>query len=155
MKSLVLAFTLFLSSHLALGSGRLATDIVETASASSSFKTLVAAVTAADLVQALKAHGPLTVFAPTDRAFGDLPQGSLDFILANKAILSSVLTYHVLRGEPFIADLTGLSLSTIQGQNIKIVARGNQYFVNDAKILNIIQVKNGQIVVIDKVLRPF
>jgi uncharacterized surface protein with fasciclin (FAS1) repeats len=155
MKSLVMAFTLFLSSHLALASARLETDIVDTAVAAGSFKTLVAAVTAADLVPALKDHGPLTVFAPLDRAFDNLPQGSLDFLLANKPILSKVLTYHVSRGEPYLYDLAGLNLLTLQGQNVKISRVGNSYFVNEARILNIIQVKNGQIVVIDRVLRPF
>ena len=100
MKSVVMALSLIFSSHIAFASKqRLPTDKVETAVASGSFNTLVTAVTAAQLVNALKAPGPFTVFAPTDSAFEKLPFGSLQLLLANKNTLTKVLTYHVAETE--------------------------------------------------------
>jgi uncharacterized surface protein with fasciclin (FAS1) repeats len=133
----------------------LKTDIVDTAVASGSFNTLVAAVKAAELVDALKSPGPFTVFAPIDSAFAKLPFGSLEFLLANKQILTKVLTYHVAETEFRIFDLEGSSFATLQGQFVKISRVGHDYFVNEAKILGVVKVKNGQIVVIDSVLRAF
>lgn len=156
MKSVVMALSLIFSSHLAFASKqRLPTDIVDTAVASGSFNTLVTAVTAAELVNALKAPGPFTVFAPTDSAFEKLPFGSLQLLLANKDTLTKVLTYHVAETEFRILDLAGSSFATLQGQLVKISKVGHDYYVNESKILDIIKVKNGQIVVIDSVLRPF
>jgi uncharacterized surface protein with fasciclin (FAS1) repeats len=151
-----MALSLLFSSHIAFASNeRLKTDIVDTAVASGSFNTLVAAVKAADLVAALKSPGPFTVLAPTDSAFAKLPYGSLEFLLANKETLTKVLTYHVADAEFRILDFPGSSFTTLQGQLVKISRVGHDYFVNEAKILNIIKVKNGQIVVIDSLLRPF
>jgi uncharacterized surface protein with fasciclin (FAS1) repeats len=155
MKSLIVALTMFLSSQLTFASDRLQTDVVETAVAAPNFKTLVAAVKAAGLVEALKAHGPLTVFAPNDTAFSNLPQGSIELLLGDKATLTKVLTYHVARGEFDVPNFSGTSLLTLQGQRVKISKIGPGLFVNDSKIISIIKVKNGQIVVLDSVLRPF
>jgi len=155
MKSLIMAFSLLFSSHFALASERLNTDIVDTAVAAGSFKTLVAAVGAAGLVDALKSPGPLTVFAPVDAAFAKLPEGSIEYLLENIPALSKLLTYHVVAGEISVINAHGSTVKTLEGQSLKISLKVNQVFVNDAKVLKIIPVKNGQIVVIDTVLRPF
>jgi uncharacterized surface protein with fasciclin (FAS1) repeats len=97
MKSLFMAFSLLFSTHFALASDeRLETDIVDTAVAAGSFKTLVGAVSAADLVETLKIRGPMTVFAPVDAAFDKLPEGSVDYLLGNIPALTKLLTYHVV-----------------------------------------------------------
>lgn len=155
MKSLAIAFVLALSSHLSYGSERLQTDVVETAKAAGNFKTLVELVVAANLDEGLKTPGPLTVFAPIDAAFNELPEGAIQFFFSNLPRLGRVLTYHVARGEIDIPGFVGKNLITRQGQRVKISKIASDFFVNDSKILDIIKVKNGQIVVIDSVLRPF
>src|SRR5436190_6707268 len=98
-------------------------DIVDTAAGNPNFKTLVAAVKAADLVDTLKGKGPFTVFAPTDEAFAKLPKGTVENLLKpeNKKKLQSVLTYHVVAGDVRAADVVKLKTAkTVQGQDVKI-----------------------------------
>jgi uncharacterized surface protein with fasciclin (FAS1) repeats len=135
-----------------------ADDIVDTAVKAGSFKTLVAAVKAAGLVETLKGPGPFTVFAPTDAAFKKLPAGTVEGLLkpANKAKLAAILTYHVVPGKVKAADLAGkrLSVATVQGQKVKIDGR-NGVKVNGAKVTKAdIGTSNGVIHVIDSVLLP-
>src|SRR5512139_648698 len=96
-------------------------DIVDTAVAAGTFKTLVTAVTAAGLVDTLKGEGPFTVFAPTDDAFAKLPAGTLDDLLKpeNKQKLTDILLYHVVSGKVMAADVVGLtSAPTVLGKDI-------------------------------------
>ncbi len=134
-------------------------DIVDTAVAAGSFKTLVAAVTAAGLVETLKGAGPFTVFAPTDAAFAALPAGTVEMLLKpeNKGKLASVLTYHVVPGKVMSGDLLGKKATpkTVEGQTLAIDATGGGVMVNDATVSTAdIAATNGVIHVIDKVLMP-
>lgn len=134
-------------------------DIVDTAVSNGSFKTLAAALQAADLVQTLKGSGPFTVFAPTDAAFAALPSGTLDELLKpeNKAKLASILTYHVVSGKEMAADVVAMpSAKTLQGQLIAIKVQPNgTVWANNAKVVKTnIVCSNGVIHVIDAVLMP-
>jgi uncharacterized surface protein with fasciclin (FAS1) repeats len=131
-------------------------DIVDTAAAADQFKTLVKAVKAADLVETLKGDGPFTVFAPTDEAFAKMPKGKLEALLKDKKALASVLTYHVVPGRVTAADVVKLtSARMVQGQEVKIAARGGKVTVNGATVVKAdIACKNGVIHVIDAVLLP-
>jgi uncharacterized surface protein with fasciclin (FAS1) repeats len=135
-------------------------DIVDTAVAVGTFKTLVAAVTAAKLVDTLKGKGPFTVFAPTDEAFAKLPEGTVDGLLKDIPKLTAVLTYHVVDGKVPASDVVQHpKLTTIQGQDVKIDAAKwhmhKSVKVNDANIVKAdIETDNGIIHVIDKVLLP-
>ena len=134
-------------------------DIVDTAVAAGSFKTLVAAVTAAGLVDTLKGAGPFTVFAPTDAAFAALPAGTVEMLLKpeNKGKLASILTYHVVPGKVMSADLLGKKVTpkTVEGQTLAVDATGAGVMVNDATVSTAdIAATNGVIHVIDKVLMP-
>ncbi len=132
-------------------------DIVDTAAGNDSFKTLVAAVKAADLVETLKGKGPFTVFAPTDEAFKKLPAGTVESLLKpeNKAKLQAVLTYHVVAGDVRASDVVKLkSAKTVQGQEVKIDA-SNGVMINNAKVTKAdIVCTNGVIHVIDTVILP-
>ena len=132
-------------------------DIVDTAVSAGSFKTLVAAVKAAGLVETLKGKGPFTVFAPTDDAFAKLPAGTVDTLLKpeNKEKLAAILTYHVVAGEVKAADVAKLkSAKTVQGQSLAIDL-SNGVKVNGANVLKTdIECANGVIHVIDAVLLP-
>ena len=130
-------------------------DIVDTAIAAGSFKTLVAAVQAADLVDTLRGPGPFTVFAPTDAAFAKLPPGAVDALLADKAALTAVLTYHVVAGKVTAAAVAGLTeATTVQGGAIKIDT-SNGVKINDATVTTAdVMATNGVIHVIDTVLMP-
>lgn len=133
-------------------------DIVDTAVAADTFKTLAAALTAADLVTTLKGTGPFTVFAPTDAAFAKLPAGTLDTLLKpeNKAMLQSILKYHVVAGKVLAADVVNLTkATTVQGQDVTITVSGALVKVNDATVTTTdVQATNGVIHVIDTVLLP-
>jgi uncharacterized surface protein with fasciclin (FAS1) repeats len=135
-------------------------DIVDTAVAAGTFKTLVAAVTAAKLVDTLKSKGPFTVFAPTDEAFAKLPKGTVEGLLKDIPKLTAVLTYHVVSGKVPASDVVQHpKLTTIQGQDVKIDAikwhMHKSVKVNDANIVKAdIETDNGVIHVIDKVLLP-
>src|SRR5512139_2557925 len=114
-------------------------DIVDTAVAAGTFKTLVAAVQAADLVDTLKGDGPFTVFAPTDEAFAKLPKGTVDGLLKDKPKLTAVLTYHVVSGAVKAGDVIAhKNITTVQGQDLKIDAASwhlhKSVKVNDANI---------------------
>jgi len=130
-------------------------DIVDTAVEAGTFQTLVAAVTAAGLVDTLKGEGPFTVFAPTDEAFAALPEGTVEGLLADIPALTEVLTYHVVAGKVMSADLTdGMTASTVQGGTITFKL-GNGVMVNDASVVAAdIEASNGVIHVIDKVILP-
>ncbi len=130
-------------------------DIVDTAISAGSFKTLVAAVQAADLVSTLKSAGPFTVFAPTDAAFEKLPAGTVDSLLKDKAQLTKILTYHVVSGKVTAADVVKLtSAKTVEGQDLTINA-SNGVKVNNATVTQaVIMCDNGVIHVIDTVLLP-
>jgi len=133
-------------------------DIVDTAVAAGSFKTLVAAVTAAGLVDTLKSAGPFTVFAPSDEAFAKLPAGTVEGLLKpeNLASLVSILTYHVVPGKVMAADIAGktMHVKTVQGADIAVDAT-HGVKINDATVVSAdIDTTNGVIHVIDAVIMP-
>ncbi len=130
-------------------------NIVETAIAAGSFKTLVTAVQVAGLVDTLSGAGPFTVFAPTDEAFAKIPKETLDAVLADKAKLTAILTYHVVAGKVMASDVMGLtSAKTVQGDEVKIDT-ANGVMVNDAKVVQAdIECTNVLIHVIYSVLMP-
>lgn len=133
-------------------------DIVDTAVSAGSFKTLVAAVKAAGLVETLKGPGPFTVFAPTDEAFAKLPAGTVESLLKpeNKAKLQAILTYHVVPGAVKAADVVKLTgAKTVQGQNVAIKVADGKVMVDGATVLKTdIETSNGVIHVIDSVILP-
>jgi uncharacterized surface protein with fasciclin (FAS1) repeats len=130
-------------------------DIVDTAVSAGSFTTLARALTAAGLVDTLKGPGPFTVFAPTDEAFAKLPAGTLEALLADRAKLTQVLTYHVVPGKVMAADVVKLSSAqTVQGQRIAIT-NGPGVKVDGANVVKTdIVASNGVIHVIDSVIVP-
>ena len=133
-------------------------DIVDTAVAAGSFKTLVAALKAADLVDTLKGEGPFTVMAPTDEAFAKLPEGTVENLLKpeNKEKLIAVLKYHVIPGKAMAADvvkLDGKDVKTVEGDTAKICVKDGCVMINDAKVIKAdIETSNGVIHVIDTVI---
>lgn len=133
-------------------------DIVDIAASAGSFKTLVAAVQAAGLVEALKGQGPLTVFAPTDEAFGKLPAGTVENLLKpeNKDKLIAVLTYHVVPGRVTAGEVVNLdSAKTINGRSLKISTQQGKVMVDGARVTATdIMASNGVIHVIDSVVLP-
>ena len=133
-------------------------DIVDTAVAAGSFNTLVAAVTAAGLVETLKGAGPFTVFAPTDDAFAKLPAGTVDDLVKpeNKAKLTAILTGHVLSGKVMAADVSGQKMSpaSVGGETLDVDGT-NGVTVSGAKVVTAdIECTNGVIHVIDTVILP-
>jgi uncharacterized surface protein with fasciclin (FAS1) repeats len=134
------------------------TDIVDTAVAAGSFKTLATALAAAGLVDTLKGPGPFTVFAPTDEAFAKLPAGTLESLLKpeNKAKLAGILTYHVVPGKVMAADVVKLtSAKTVNGQSVKIAVDGGKVRIDGANVVKTdVAASNGVIHVIDTVLLP-
>ncbi|MCM2255971.1 MAG: fasciclin domain-containing protein [Vicinamibacteria bacterium] len=132
-----------------------AKDIVDTAVAAGSFKTLATALQAAGLVETLKGAGPFTVFAPTDEAFAKIPKADLDALLTDKAKLTAVLTYHVVAGKVMAADVVKLKeAKTVQGGSVKIDTTSGVK-VDDATVVKTdIATSNGVIHVIDAVLMP-
>lgn len=129
-------------------------DIVDTAVAAGSFKTLVKLVKDAGLVETLKSEGPFTVLAPTDEAFAKVPKAVLKKLAGNKALLKSVLTYHVISGKVLSTDLKEGSVATVQGEKVKINLHGGAFF-NKSKVVKAdIMTSNGVIHVIDSVLLP-
>jgi transforming growth factor-beta-induced protein len=133
-------------------------DIVDTAACADSFKTLVAAVQAADLVETLKGKGPFTVFAPTDEAFAKLPAGTVEDLVKpeNKAKLVAILTYHVLPGQVLAKDVVKLTAAkTVQGNEVAIKVADGKVTVDNANVVKTdIVCSNGVIHVIDKVIIP-
>ena len=133
-------------------------DIVDTAVAAGSFKTLAAALTAADLVKTLKGAGPFTVFAPTDEAFAKLPAGTVETLLKpeNKAKLQRILTYHVVAGTVMAADVMKLTSATaVSGDSLTIATRNGAVMADNARVVKTdILATNGVIHVIDAVMLP-
>lgn len=133
-------------------------DIVDTAVAAGTFKTLAAALGAADLVGTLKGAGPFTVFAPTDAAFAKLPPGTVENLLKpeNREKLRAILTYHVVAGSVRAAQVVTLKdAKTVNGQSVSIKVDGGGVMVGGARVLTTdITASNGVIHVIDTVLLP-
>jgi len=171
-QELTMKFKLLFLSLMALGLGLMSThvqagddmadkdkkDIVDTAVAAGDFKTLAAALKAADLVDTLKGKGPFTVFAPTDEAFAKLPAGTVEMLLKpeNKAKLVKILTYHVVPGKVTAAEVVKLnSAKTVEGDEVKITVTDGKVKVDDANVTKTdIECSNGVIHVIDSVLMP-
>ena len=133
-------------------------DIIDTAIEAGSFKTLAAALGAAELVETLKGDGPFTVFAPTDEAFAALPAGTVESLLKpeNKAKLAAVLTYHVVPGRVYAADaIKAGQAKTVQGSKVTITAKDGTVTVDGANVVSAdIDSTNGVIHVIDRVILP-
>ena len=132
-------------------------DIVDTASDAGSFATLLAAAEAAGLVETLKGDGPFTVFAPTDAAFAELPDGTVETLLMpeNKDQLVAILTYHVVPGKVMSTDLQDdMEAATVQGTTV-MIDLDNGVMVDEATVIQAdIETSNGVIHVIDKVITP-
>jgi uncharacterized surface protein with fasciclin (FAS1) repeats len=133
-------------------------DLVQVATEAGSFGTLLKAVEAAGLVDALKGAGPFTVFAPTDAAFAKLPAGTLEALLADREQLVAVLTYHVVPGRVTAAQVLAsgdLSPATLQGERLRIVVHGDMVHVDGATVIATdVEATNGVIHVIDTVVLP-
>jgi len=133
-------------------------DIVDTAVAAGSFKTLAAALTAADLISTLKGAGPFTVFAPTDEAFAKLPPGTVEGLLKDLPKLKAILTYHVVAGKVLAADvgnMDGKSAKTVNGAEIKISTTGGVKLNGTSTVVKTdIECTNGVIHVLDSVIMP-
>jgi len=132
-----------------------AKDIVETAVAAGQFNTLAAALDKAGLVATLKGKGPFTVFAPTDAAFAKVPKADLDALLADKAKLTAVLTYHVVPGSVMAKDVKPGKVKTVQGSELTLATSGGGVTVDGAQVVKAdIVADNGVIHVIDNVVLP-
>lgn len=135
-----------------------AADIVDTAVGAGQFNTLAAALTAAGLVDTLKGDGPFTVFAPTDDAFAKLPEGTVENLLKpeNRDQLVAILTYHVVPGEVYAADVVKLtSAATVNGSDVSIKVADSGVSIDNANvIMTDIKASNGVIHVIDSVILP-
>ena len=154
----VVALVVTSSFHASVKAQAATADIVDTAVAAGSFKTLAAALQAAGLVETLKGKGPFTVFAPTDAAFAKLPAGTVDDLLkpANKAKLVAILTYHVVPGKVMAAQAATLtSAKTVNGASLTIRATDGKVMIDNATVTATdIAASNGVIHVIDTVLLP-
>jgi uncharacterized surface protein with fasciclin (FAS1) repeats len=152
------AAALFLGASSGLRANSEPKDIVDTAVAAGSFKTLAQALEAADLVSTLKGAGPFTVFAPTDEAFAKLPAGPIENLLKpeNKDTLRRILTYHVVAGKVMAADVVKLqSAKAVSGDTMKVQASGGAVTVDAARVVKTdIAASNGVIHVIDAVIIP-
>lgn len=131
-------------------------SIIETANNAGSFKTLLAAVEAAGLKDALSGEGPFTVFAPTDEAFAALPEGTIEALLKDKEKLTSILTYHVLEGAVKAEAVAKIDKAkTLNGQNVSVNVKDNNVMIDNAKVTTTdIICSNGVIHVIDAVILP-
>jgi len=131
-------------------------SIVEIASEDGRFGTLVAALDAAGLVDTLQGEGPFTVFAPTDEAFGKLPEGTVEALLEDIPTLKSILLYHVVPGKVMASDVVNLdSADTASGDRLMIKNMGGSVMVGEAEVvITDIEASNGVIHVIDAVVLP-
>jgi uncharacterized surface protein with fasciclin (FAS1) repeats len=133
-------------------------NIVQVAVEAGQFNTLAAALKAAGLIETLEGPGPFTVFAPTDAAFAKLPAGTVEALLADKAKLTSILTYHVVSGKVMAADIVksnGAKPKTVNGEQLDIVVRAGKVYVNGAQVVTAdVQASNGVIHIINGVLLP-
>lgn len=157
--TLLLSITMLIAGPaIAGGKGAANKDIVDTAISAGTFNTLVAAVQAAELVDALRAAGPYTVFAPTDEAFSALPAGTVENLLKpeNQEQLQAVLLYHVVSGKIMAADIgSGAQPATLQGATIDVVGSSAGVTVNGANVVAAdVAASNGVIHVIDAVILP-
>ena len=129
--------------------------IVDIAAGDDRFETLVAAVTAAGLVETLSGEGPFTVFAPTDDAFAALPEGTVEALLNDIPTLTGILTYHVVSGAVMSGDLSdGMMAETVNGQSVTIGVDGGVTVDGANVIIADIEASNGVIHVIDAVILP-
>ena len=149
MKKTLIALAIATASAAAL-----AQDIVDTAVKAGNFKTLVSAVQAAGLVDTLKGPGPFTVFAPTDAAFAKVPKAQLDALLADKAALGKVLTYHVVSGAVMAKDVKPGMVKTVQGSDLTLATSGGVTVDNAKVVAADVKASNGVIHAIDTVLMP-
>jgi uncharacterized surface protein with fasciclin (FAS1) repeats len=150
MKSYLVIATLALAAYSAQ-----AKDIVDTAVAAGDFKTLAAALDKAGLVSTLKGKGPFTVFAPTDAAFAKVPKADLDALLADKAKLTAVLTYHVVPGSVMAKDVKPGKVKSVQGSDLTLATGSGGVTVDGAHVVKAdIVADNGVIHVIDSVVLP-
>jgi uncharacterized surface protein with fasciclin (FAS1) repeats len=159
MKSSLFACAVFIMSAFAgFSANGEDTDIVETAVKAGKFKTLAAALGAADLVETLKGKGPFTVFAPTDEAFAKLPKGTVEMLLKpeNKEKLIAILKYHVVAGKVTSGEVLKMKTAkTVQGETVAISKKGDAAMINESKLVKTdIEASNGIIHVIDTVLMP-
>ncbi len=145
----------FIAATLAIGAFSVqAADIVDTAVSAGNFQTLVAAIKQAGLVDTLKGAGPFTVFAPTDEAFAKVPKEQLDALLQDKAMLTKVLTYHVVPAKVMAQDVKAGQVPTVQGSSLTVSTQGG-VSVDQASVVSAdIVADNGVIHVIDRVLVP-
>lgn len=150
MKKTLIALALTAGTALSV----MAQDIVDTAVKAGNFTTLVTAVKAAGLVDTLKGPGPFTVFAPTDAAFAKVPKATLDALLADKAALTKVLTYHVVPGKVMAADVRAGKVKTVQGQELTVTTTGGVMVDNAKVVATDVAASNGVIHAIDTVLMP-
>jgi len=135
-----------------------AKDIVDTAVGAGQFNTLAAALEAADLIGTLKGEGPFTVFAPTDEAFAKLPEGTVENLLKpeNRDQLTAILTYHVVAGKVYAADVVKLqAATTVNGSDVAIEVKDGGVRIDNANVIKTdIGASNGVIHVIDAVILP-
>ena len=131
-------------------------DIVQTAIKAGNFTTLATALTEVGLVDALKGDGPFTVFAPTDEAFKNLPDGALEGLLKDKEALKNVLLYHVVSGKVSSKEVVDLNkATTLNGSDLNIKTNNGKVMINDADVIGAdVMASNGIIHVIDRVLLP-
>jgi uncharacterized surface protein with fasciclin (FAS1) repeats len=155
-KSLVLATALIVAPVASASAQAMTKDIVTTAVEAGSFKTLAAALTAADLVGVLQGKGPFTVFAPTDAAFAKLPAGTVEALLKDKAKLAAILTYHVVSGKVEAKDVVKMTTAnTVNGAPIAIKVVNGKVMINNATVTTAdVQASNGVIHIIDTVILP-
>ena len=166
ISALAAALTLFPAAAIAQGAGHAtkasakapAKNIVQVAVDAGSFTTLLAELKAAGLDGALQGKGPFTVFAPTDAAFALLPEGTVEALLADKAKLASILTYHVVPGKVMAGDIVrakSAKPATLNSQLLDVVVRDGKVYVNGAQVVMAdVAASNGVIHVIDAVLLP-
>ncbi len=138
-----------------IASNAWAKDIVDTAVSAGQFNTLATALKAAGLVDTLKGPGPFSVFAPTDAAFAKIPKADLDALLANKAKLTAVLTYHVVAGKVMAKDVKAGTVKTVEGRSFMVKLDAGKVMVDKAMVTKTdIVADNGVIHVIDTVIIP-
>ncbi len=152
MKKTLIAIAIALTAGVSMTA--FAADIVDTAVKAGNFTTLVTAVKAAGLVDTLKGPGPFTVFAPTDAAFAKVPKAQLDALLADKAKLTKVLTYHVVSGKVMAKDVKPGKVKSVEGSELTLATDGG-VTVDGAKVVAAdVAADNGVIHAIDTVLMP-
>lgn len=157
MKKYLLGALLTISAAGVQAADQKSKDIVDVAVGAGSFKTLVAAVKAADLVGTLKGDGPFTVFAPTDKAFSKLPKGTLESLLKpeNKKKLQDILTYHVVAAKVPASKVTAGKVAMVNKKHAKISIKNGKVMINKANVVKTdVLASNGVIHVIDQVILP-